>query len=82
MKSVNEMHLSKTNRIFYISEGGELFVQFRPNKQDELKVLEKRVNVLGEIVYYIEELVSGNIISGYVTRVTKSGVALKEWSIK
>lgn len=79
---MKEMYLSKTNRIFYINEDGELFVQFRPNKQDELHTLSSRVNDVGEIVYYHEELVSGHFISGYVTRVTKSGLALRDWSVK
>lgn len=80
--TINEMHLANTNRIFYINEEGELFVQFRPNKQDELQILNARTNELGETVYYFEELVSGHSISGFVTRVTKSGIALRDWTIK
>ena len=79
---MNEAHLANTNRIFYINEGGELFVQFRANKKDELDILDRRTNELGEIVFYVEELVSGHSISGIITRVTKSGIALKDWSIK
>lgn len=81
MKTVNEMHLSNTNRIFYINEDGELFVQFRANKKRELEMLRNRLN-LGETVYYVEALPAGNTIEGYVIRVTNSGVALKDWSIK
>ena len=80
--TVNEMHLSNTNRIFYINEEGGLFVQFRPNKQKELRELSMRVNDLGESVYYFEQLATDHTISGFITRVTKSGIALKEWSIK
>ena len=81
MKMVNEMHLSGTNRIFYINGDGGLFVQFRPNKKHELDVLRNRLN-LGETVYYVETLSVGNTIEGYVSRVTNTGVALKDWSIK
>lgn len=79
--TINEMHLSNTNRIFYINEDGGLFVQFRPNKRRELEMLRSRLN-LGETVYYVETLPAGNTIEGYVSRVTNSGVALKDWSIK
>lgn len=81
MKPVNEMHLSNTNRIFYINEDGGLFVQFRPNKKHELEMLRDRLN-LGETIYYVETLPAGNAIEGYVSRVTNTGVALKDWSIK
>lgn len=81
MKSINEMHLSKTNRIFYINGDGDLFVQFRPNKKCELEILRERLNI-DETVYYMEMLPAGNTIEGYVSRVTNSGVTLKDWSIK
>lgn len=81
MKTVNEMHLSNTNRIFYINEDGGLFVQFRPNKKRELDVLRNRLDI-GETVYYVETLPAGNTIEGYILRVTNTGVALKDWSIK
>lgn len=81
MKTANEMHLSNTNRIFYINEDGGLFVQFRPNKKRELDILRNRLEI-GETVYYTEMLPAGNTIEGYVSRATNSGVALKDWSIK
>lgn len=81
MKPINEMHLTNTNRIMYISEEGYLFVQFRPNKKSELAKLRSRIEA-GEIVYYVETLPAGNTIEGYVSRVTNTGVALESWSVK
>ena len=81
MKPVNEMHLENTNRIFYINEDGGLFVQFRPNKKRELEMLRNRLDH-GETVYYVETLPAGNTIEGYVSRVTNTGIALVNWSIK
>jgi hypothetical protein len=79
----NEMYpCAHTNRIFYINTNGKLFVQFRPDKYSELLILRRRVHELGERVFYVEELASGNTIQGYIVRVTKSGVTLKDWSIK
>lgn len=82
MKTINEMHLAKTNRIFYISDEGSLFVQFRPNKTEKLEALRRHLEMSGEVVYYVENLPSGHTISGTVVRTTKSGVTLKDWYIK
>lgn len=79
--TINEMHLANTNRIFYINEEGGLFVQFRPNRKRELEMLRGRLD-LGETIYYVEALPAGNTIEGYVSRVTNTGVALNDWSIK
>ena len=78
---VNEMHLTRTNRIFYINDQGELFVQFRPDKHEELETFRNHLENHDRIYYY-EKLVSGNSICGTVTRVTKSGLTLKDWSVR
>ena len=56
-------------------------MQFRPNKKRELNTLRER-HTNGETVYYVETLPAGNTIEGYVSRVTNTGIALKDWSIK
>lgn len=79
--TISEMRLERVNRVFYINVEGELFVQFKSDKMDILTDLENHVKA-GELVHYYEELVSGHSVSGYVSRVTKSGVALHDWSVK
>ena len=68
-------------RSMYINQNGELFLQFRPDNKSletlvKIEVLQER----GTTVHYQEHI--GEIkIDGVVTRVTKSGIILKNWRI-
>ena len=69
------------NRIMYINQKSELFLQFRPDdKSSEMKASIKVLHENGTVVHYQEHI--GEItIEGVVTRVTKSGIALRNWRI-
>ena len=74
------MTTENVNRIMYINQKGELFLQFRPD--DKSSKMKANIEVLHEIaaVHYQEHI--GEItIEGVVTRVTKTGIALKDWRI-
>lgn len=69
------------NRIMYINQKGELFLQFRPDdKSSKMKASIEVLYESGTVVQYQEHI--GEItIEGIVTRVTKSGIALRDWRI-
>ena len=69
------------NRIMYINQSGELFLQFRPDdKSSEMKASIEVLHERGTTVHYQEHI--GEIaIEGVVNRVTKTGIALKDWRI-
>ena len=69
------------NRIMYINQNGELFLQFRPDdKASKMKASIEVLHESGTTVHYQEHI--GEIsIEGVVTRVTKTGIALKDWRI-
>ena len=75
------MTTENINRIMYINQRGELFLQFRPDdKSSKMKASIEVLYESGTSVHYQEHI--GEItIEGVVTRVTKSGIALKDWRI-
>ena len=75
------MITENTNRVMYINQSGELFLQFRPDdKSSEMKASIEVLHEGGTTVHYQEHI--GEItIEGIVTRVTKTGIALKDWRI-
>ena len=69
------------NRIMYINQKGELFLQFRPDdKSSKMKASIEVLYERGTVVHY-QEHIGGVNIEGVVTRVTKSGIALRDWRI-
>lgn len=69
------------NRIMYINRNGELFLQFRPdNKSSKMKASIEALHESGTTVYY-QEHIGAISIEGVVTRVTKTGIALRDWRI-
>ena len=69
------------NRIMYINQRGELFLQFRPDdKSSKMKASIEVMYESGTTVHY-QEHIGVIILEGAVTRVTKSGIALKDWRI-
>ena len=75
------MITENTNRVMYINQSGELFLQFRPDdKSSKMKASIKVLHEKGTVVHYQEHI--GEItIEGIVNRVTKTGIALKDWRI-
>ena len=75
------MTTENVNRIMYINQKGELFLQFRPDdKSSKMKASIEVLYESGTTVHYQEHI--GEItIEGVVTRVTKTGIALKDWRI-
>ena len=75
------MTTENTNRIMYINQSGELFLQFRPgSKSAKRKASIETLHGSGTTVHYQERIGAINI-EGVVTRVTKTGIALKDWRI-
>ena len=75
------MITKNTNRIMYINRSGELFLQFRPDdKSSKMKASIEVLHESGTTVHYLEHIGAINI-EGVVTRVTKTGIALKDWRI-
>ena len=75
------MITENTNRVMYINQSGELFLQFRPDdKSSKMKASIKVLHEKGTVVHYQEHIGEINI-EGVVTRVTKTGIALKDWRI-
>ena len=69
------------NRIMYINQKGELFLQFRPDdKSSKMKASIEVLHESGTVVHY-QEHIGGITIEGVVNRVTKSGIALRNWRI-
>ena len=69
------------NRIMYINQNGELFLQFRPgSKSTKRKASIEALHESGTMVHYQEHIGAINI-EGVVTRVTKTGIALRDWRI-
>ena len=70
-----------TNRVIYINKNGELFLQFRPDdKSSKAKASIEVLHESGTTIHYQEHI--GEIdIEGVVTRVTKTGIALRDWRI-
>ena len=69
------------NRIMYINQKGELFLQFRPDdKSSKMKASIKVLHEEGTVVHY-QEHIGGVNIEGVVNRVTKTGIALRDWRI-
>ena len=76
------MTTESINRIMYINQKGELFLQFRPDdKSSEMKASIEVLHESGTTVHYQEHIGEITIV-GVVTRVTKSGIALKDWRIR
>ena len=75
------MTTENTNKVMYINQKGELFLQFWPDdKSSEMKASIEVLHESGTTVHYQERI--GEItIEGVVTRVTKSGIALRDWRI-
>ena len=75
------MTTENTNRIMYINQKGELFLQFRPDdKSSKMKASIEVMHESGTVVQYQEHI--GEItIEGVVNRVTKTGIALRDWRI-
>ena len=75
------MTAENTNKVMYINQKGELFLQFWPDdKSSKMKASIEVLHESGTTVHYQEHI--GEItIEGVVTRVTKSGIALKDWRI-
>ena len=75
------MTTENINRIMYINQKGELFLQFRPDdKSSKMKASIEVMYESGTTVHYQEHI--GEItIEGVVTRVTKTGIALGNWRI-
>lgn len=59
----------------YINANGELFLQFYPEHQHELNSLSVGYS------HFYETLQSGYAAKGTVSRITKCGVALKDWEV-
>ena len=75
------MTTENVNRIMYINQKGELFLQFRPDdKSSKMKASIEVLHERGTVVHYQEHIGAINI-EGVVTRVTKTGIALKDWRI-
>lgn len=75
------MTAENINRIMYINQNGELFLQFRPgNKSSKMKASIEVLHEGGTTVHYQEHIGEINI-EGVVTRVTKTGIALRDWRI-
>ena len=75
------MTTESINRIMYINQKGELFLQFRPDdKSSEMKASIEVLHESGTTVHYQEHIGEINI-EGIVTRVTKTGIALRDWRI-
>ena len=75
------MTTENINRIMYINQNGELFLQFRPDdKSSKMKASIEVMYESGTVVHYQEHIGAINI-EGVVTRVTKTGIALKDWRI-
>ena len=69
------------NRIMYINQNDELFLQFRPgDKASKMKASIEVLHESGTTVHYKEHIGEINI-EGIVTRVTKTGIALRDWRI-
>ena len=75
-----KIEFPQTNRIFYIGKRGELFVQFRPDKDESLNYLRDLIEG-GTLVHYVEELPGGHRIAGDVSRATLTGISLVDWKI-
>lgn len=76
-----EITTENTNRIVYVNQNGELFLQFRPDdKSSKMKASIEVLHESGTTVHY-REYIGAISIEGVVTRVTKSGIALKDWRI-
>ena len=68
-------------RVMYINQNGELFLQFRPDdKSAKMKASIEMLHESGTAVHYQEHIGAINI-EGVVTRVTKTGIALRNWRI-
>ena len=75
------MTTENVNRIMYINQKGELFLQFRPDdKSSKMKASIEVLHERGTAVHY-QEHIGGVNSEGVVTRVTKTGIALKDWRI-
>ena len=75
------MTAENTNKVMYINQKGELFLQFWPDdKSSKMKASIEVLHESGTTVHYQEHIGEINI-EGVVTRVTKSGIALKDWRI-
>ena len=75
------MTTENINRIMYINQNGELFLQFRPDdKSSKMKASIEVMHESGTVVHYQEHIGEINI-EGVVTRVTKTGIALRDWRI-
>ena len=75
------MITENTNRVMYINQSGELFLQFRPDdKSSKMKASIKVLHERGTAVHYQEHIGEINI-EGVVNRVTKTGIALRDWRI-
>lgn len=75
------MIAENTNRVMYINQSGELFLQFRPDdKSSKMKASIEVLHERGTVVQY-QEHIGGVNIEGVVNRVTKTGIALRDWRI-
>ena len=75
------MTTENINRIMYINQNGELFLQFRPgDKSSKMKASIEVLHESGTTVHY-QEHIGAIDIEGVVARVTKTGIALRDWRI-
>ena len=75
------MTTENTNRVMYVNQSGELFLQFRPDdKSSKMKASIEVLHESGTTVHY-QEHIGAISIEGVVTRVTKTGIALRDWRI-